>query len=53
MEKLFLEPEDKCIYERRRLDYRVRENLIYTPNEILEAKRSFSFPESMKLEQLA
>jgi hypothetical protein len=43
MEKLFLEPEDKCIYERRRLDYRVGENLIYTPNEILEAKRSFSF----------
>ena len=43
MEKLFLEPEDKCIYERRRLDYRVGENLIYTPAEILEAKRSFSF----------
>lgn len=43
MEKLFLEPEDKCIYERRRLDYRLGENLIYTPSEILEAKRSFSF----------
>jgi hypothetical protein len=43
MEKIFLEHDDKCIYERRRLDYRVGENLIYTPSEILEAKRSFSF----------
>jgi hypothetical protein len=43
MEKLFLESDDKRIYERRRLDYRVGENLIYTPAEILEAKRSFSF----------
>jgi hypothetical protein len=43
MEKLFLEPEETCIYERRRLDYRVGENLIYTPSEILEARRSFSF----------
>jgi hypothetical protein len=41
--KLFLESDEPCIYERRRLDYRVGENLIYTPNEILEAKRSFSF----------
>jgi hypothetical protein len=43
MEKIFLEHDDMCIYERRRLDYRVGENLIYTPSEILEAKRSFSF----------
>jgi len=43
MYKLFREQPDRCIYERRIMDWKYGENLIYTSQEIADAKRSWSW----------